>query len=311
MEEDYKAKIFISCGQRDEQEKDIARNLSFELSNLGFFPYVAVYQQSLEDLKRNIFFNIESSEYFIFIDFKREKIGRKFRRGSLFSHQELALASYVKMPLIAFQEDGVIPNEGVLGFLQGNCEKFSSRGDLVQRIIEKVKRENWKPNWKKQLRIKIDDLQPYVDTSILLNNGTFSGHQGRFFHLKVINPHITTSARNCAAYLLSVRNKEDKKTKLLELAELKWTGYHFPNVLIPSQNYRKLDAFWVNHSNPDIINMNLLADYTGFYPVIKGPNTYILEYMIVSDNFPTIKYRMNLDVGTTINDIRYSISKVY
>ena len=96
---DLRARVFISCGQsKDTDEPKIAEKISKRLTALGFDPYVAVAQQSLRGLKENIFEQLSRSEYFLFVDFKRERLeGTSDHRGSLFSNQELALASFLEI----------------------------------------------------------------------------------------------------------------------------------------------------------------------------------------------------------------------
>ena len=81
------ARVFISCGQRDGDERDFAHRVKemFE-RELGFEAYVAVYEQTLRSLRENIFERLANqTEYFLFVDFCREKIdGRTEHRGSVF-----------------------------------------------------------------------------------------------------------------------------------------------------------------------------------------------------------------------------------
>jgi hypothetical protein len=98
------ARIFISCGQnKDTDEARIASAIKIKAQSLGFDPYVAVDVQTLRGLRESIFAQLENSEYFIFVDFKREKLADNLNeyRGSLFSHQELALASYLDIDVLA------------------------------------------------------------------------------------------------------------------------------------------------------------------------------------------------------------------
>jgi cobalamin biosynthesis protein CbiG len=116
-----KARVFISCGQRkNTDEVEIAEKIRELLELKGFDPYVAVREQTLRGLKENIFKQLSSSEYFLFIDFKREQFkGESVYRGSLFSHQELAVASFLEdIELMAFRENGVKSDDGILRFLQ-------------------------------------------------------------------------------------------------------------------------------------------------------------------------------------------------
>jgi len=134
-----KSRVFISCGQRkDNEELAIANQIADKLDKMGFEPYIAVGEQSLKGVKENIFKRLEESEYFLFIDFKRERLfktNEEFvdtndHRGSLFSHQELAIATFLDYEVLAFQEKGVKKDDGILGFIQANCIPFSKRRNL-------------------------------------------------------------------------------------------------------------------------------------------------------------------------------------
>jgi hypothetical protein len=88
MANDIRAKVFISCGQRKESdgaefdEVKIAHEVAGVLENkddkdMGFETYIAVYDRSLRGLKENIFSHLETSEYFLFFDFRREQFANK------------------------------------------------------------------------------------------------------------------------------------------------------------------------------------------------------------------------------------------
>jgi hypothetical protein len=89
-----RARVFISCGQtKDSDELETAHKIRERLKELGFDPYIAVEEQTLRGLKENIFPQLQDSEYFVFVDFKREKLVPRHEgktgpkhRGSLFSH---------------------------------------------------------------------------------------------------------------------------------------------------------------------------------------------------------------------------------
>jgi hypothetical protein len=133
------SKVFISCGQRKESEEVvIAEQIADRLRKKGFDPYIAVQQQTLKGLKENIFEELSSSEYFLFVDFKREKLDEQTWRGSLFCHQELAIASFLDMPVLGFQESGVKKDDGILSYLQANCTPFSDKHTLANVIADKV-----------------------------------------------------------------------------------------------------------------------------------------------------------------------------
>jgi hypothetical protein len=102
MSSALRARVFVCCGQRvDSDEVAVAADIASRLVSLGYDPYVAAEQQSLRSLRENIFTSLRDSEYFLFVDFARERLlagdGTALDcRGSLFSHQELAIASYLE-----------------------------------------------------------------------------------------------------------------------------------------------------------------------------------------------------------------------
>ena len=89
------AKVFISCGQASPAEKQITDSLAKWFSSQGFSPYVAIQVQSILDLNGGIIGNLKTSDYYLFVNLRRERLKRFPRseyRGSLFTNQELAIA---------------------------------------------------------------------------------------------------------------------------------------------------------------------------------------------------------------------------
>ncbi len=301
-----KAKVFISCGQRKHtDEVTIADQISNRLSQKGFEPYIAVQQQSLNGLKENIFSELSTSEYFVFIDFKREFIAFDKKtlsnslehRGSLFCHQELALASYLEIPLIAFQEQGTKVNDGILQFLQANCTPFTDRNTLASLVSDYADKKGWKPSWKNQLVMETGSKQ-YEEAIIAQHNKL-----ARFFHIVVknLNPH--KNARNCFAFLKEIYDAGKNTTSYERSAEFKWAGHLLPNAVILSNSYRFLDAFHVYHDDPNKLCFNIFTDSGHFVPTIIGPGEYRLTYVIIADDFETISSTFYLKLTGNIDDI--------
>ncbi len=153
-----RARVFISCGQsKHSSEIETARNIARRLGDMGFLPYIAVEEQSLRGLTENIYRQLSESEYLVFVDFKREKLVPRDQeqgiidakglqnRGSLFSHQELAIASFLGIELLAFQEKGVKPDDGIIRFLQANAIPFSDRELLPSVVADQVRQRGWNP----------------------------------------------------------------------------------------------------------------------------------------------------------------------
>ncbi|MFZ0510834.1 MAG: hypothetical protein WAM14_04440 [Candidatus Nitrosopolaris sp.] len=150
-----KSRIFVSCRQRDEKDKLIAYKLGRELTELGYEPYVAIHEQSTRSIIQNILHYLRDSEYFLFVDFRREPImtGSEEYRGSLFTNQELAIAIYLDKGIIAFQEEGIKKLDGMLSMIQANAVPFTHKETLVNKIISEV-RNKWRTNWRNELIVE-------------------------------------------------------------------------------------------------------------------------------------------------------------
>ena len=109
-----------------------------------FHVYIAVEQQNLLGVKEAIFKVLEDAEHYVFVDFCREALDGDLadRRGSVFTHQELALASFLEKEVLAFRETGVRKLDGVAGFLQTNALEFADRPSLPAAVVDAVKRRN-------------------------------------------------------------------------------------------------------------------------------------------------------------------------
>jgi hypothetical protein len=59
---------------KNSEELETAHKVRDRLKELGFDPYVAVEEQTLRGLKENLFPRLRDSEYFVFVDFRRERL---------------------------------------------------------------------------------------------------------------------------------------------------------------------------------------------------------------------------------------------
>lgn len=304
METEIKARVFISCGQtRDSEEERIANALKARLERAGFQnPYVAINEQTTSGFKENILSKLEVSEYFIFIDFKREALfssdniellkdhnGRNVHRGSLFSNQELAIAISQDKRIIAFQEDTVKERDGMYSVTQINPIRFSSRDRIIDMVMEKVAENRWDPNWRDEIEMSREDN----DFSDVLYGGDPS-KPARFFHIRAINRNKYKTARNCVCYIKKVNHQPSGEVHTMQLVEIKWKIIKTADAHIPPQEYRKIDAFFIIKNSYDKIylgyNRNIID-----YPQIdleyqlSIPGDYDVYYEIYSENFRPTK----------------------
>jgi len=308
MQVSPKAKVFISCGQRKKaDELRTAQEIGKRLTELGFEYYIALEEQTLRGVKDNIFRQLESSEYFIFIDFRREKIGGKRAkseyRGSLFSHQELALASFLDIPLLTFQQKGVKQEDGIMRYLQANSIQFTDKHLLADVVGGEIQKRGWNPSWKNALKMERESGQ-YMDLVRPGPNGRTI--PVRFFHIIVRNLHPHKTAINCYAYLAKAKNLSTGAEIPLETVEFKWAGYVMPNANISSFSQRALDAVWFDRPNPSKPRFSTYSDSGRYLPEfsISGKGMYELTYLVVSENFQPCTSTFTLQVGDKIEDFR-------
>lgn len=281
-----RARVFISCGQSKEtDEEQIAHRISERLIALGFDPYVAVEEQTLRGLTENIFEQLRKSEYFVFVDFKRELLsGTRVHRGSLFSHQELAIASFLDInTIVAFQETGVKTDDGMLRFLQMNAVQFTDRHTLPNVVADTIHQRGWEPNWRNELVLEREP-QEFSEVSAIFPDG--SSHPTRFFHINVHNCHREKLATNCNVYLERAIKRPNTIIPLKTI-EFKWAGVQFPSVGIAARTLRSFDAFHILRAHPTRLRFNVFTDASDYYPrFLEETGEYELSYLVTAENFP-------------------------
>ena len=298
-----RARVFISCGQaKESEEATVASSIAGRLQELGFDPYVAVQEQTLRGLKENIFGQLNNTEYFIFVDFRREPLARTdppVHRGSLFSHQELAIASFLDIPVLALQEAGTKKEDGILRFIQANAIGFTDRHLLPNVITDEVQRRKWNPRWRNEL--VLDRERGQFSDATRVGGMQPSLSQGRFFHINVCNLHRTKTATNCYAYLERAINLQTSTEIQLKAVEFKWAGYVLPNAHIPPGKKRAFDAFWIAHDHPTSLQFNVYCDASDYMPQIQGEGRYELQYLVLSDNFSPTRKSFTLTLRSALS----------
>lgn len=285
-----KTKVFISCGQRENtREIRISKRIVKELKAFGYKTFLAKSVQSLSDLVGFIYRELETSEYFLFVDFKREGVIPKnkkennFIRGSLFSHQELAIASYLKKECLVFREKRV-KIEGVQTFIISNPNEFSDEKGLIKKIKKEVK-NNWEKGWKDQLEITVAD--PVYQDAIMTR---MNNKKVRWFHLTVKNNHLTKHAKDCFAYLIDVGCGPEHQ-KELRNSEIYWAGYEERSMTILPGDIRDLDLFFFSFDDVEkklCFHTFATSSYYGARPItpVMGSSTrHKFTIRVVSDNF--------------------------
>jgi hypothetical protein len=179
MSDKITAQIFLSCGQADKKERDATARIKETLTAQGFEVYVAIQAQSIQDLNAGIIKQLERSDYYLFIDFRRERLGpdqeSRFR-GSLFTHQELALAYRSGFERVLFFRERGTMLEGLLRYMGANSMIFDSVDELVQRLDSSFRKRGWTPDYSRHLtatRLRWSDSVVWVGNSFSKFTGYF------------------------------------------------------------------------------------------------------------------------------------------
>src|SRR5258708_33698663 len=148
------ARAFISCGQR-EGEEVVAQAIASGLLNLlGLRASVALDVQSIQDVNSGILGELRRSDYYVFVDFCREPLsgsGEGLCRGSLFSHQELAIAYALGFEHALFFRERNVKLEGVCAYIASNATVFDDRFTLPALAAAAAKERGWNPGYSRNL----------------------------------------------------------------------------------------------------------------------------------------------------------------
>jgi hypothetical protein len=335
MDEEPRARVFISCGQRPELgELALARRVKAaieeeEFSGRHFDPYIAKDDQALVGAKENLFAKLDQFEYYLFIDFKRERIERwcetcseglrppkrlpHRHRGSLFTHQELALASFFGLDALIFTEEGVDTKDGVLNYLQSNRElhMFKSREDLPEKVLEairtKVQRREWRVSWRRGFSLSRNSAE-FTDALFQ------AALRARYYHFSAVNDHWQVVASDCRAFLESwarVGTDSENTMHRPPPTELKFRGVVSDSVSIapgPLQA-REVDALYIFDDHPTVafIGINPFIVDSGEVRqkyTIEGPGEFDLKFRLQSRELPPASLTLRLVLGKTLADAR-------
>lgn len=281
-----KSKVFVSCGQDSLEEKQIARRTVELLEARGFYVYLAIEVQTILEINERIIRELKNSDYYLFVNFRRDPIGDEFR-GSLFSNQEFAIAYALGFERILVINQEGVQREGMLRYIGINTETFRDHDDccaVVQRVLD---RAQWTPDYSRRLRAS----EPRF-SSELIQYGNLVGH---FLYLDIHNdrPDIAAleSTAKLAAYAL--RGQEFQSSPIG--SPLKATGRPgFSHTIFP-KSHEAFDLLCVDtgylrcylNSALDVFPMREL-------PITCG--VWMLRYQFFAVHFPILTVTIELSL---------------
>jgi hypothetical protein len=280
-------KIFISCGMHLPEERETALRVRDLLQNNFNFvkPYVAITVQSLDDIM-TITKELRSSDYYLFIDFKRE---------SMFTHQELALAHHLGFGsnIIALRERGASdPARGFLCYVLSNPEWFSTTDELIAKVQTLVSDKGWTPNYSRNL----------VVNPVLGRSGgvSYGDHTGSSFHeswrAKIENRRPDAAAVGAACILDSIRYPSGDSRASPDRGYLKWAGHGsfgaYERTLLPN-SHEEVDLFAIRIDRQGLFLLSTL-DVQPRQPIVTENGDYQLTYKVFARDFPLLEFAVRV-----------------
>lgn len=293
------ARVFISCGQRTNRETKIGKAVQDYFVSRDFETYFAERVHSPDALTENIFTFLRQSEYFVFIDFKRENINKNEFRGSLFVNQELAIATFLRHSGLGFCEKGV-KREGILDYHLYNPFTFEEEKEIIE-ILEKETKK-WDIN-------SVNELKIMYDPKATSKNFALSDSPGQplsdWYHLEIKNRNKSRDAFSCLGYVTRIKNLNNNEEYEIPTIELIWSGIGQIMVNIMGGTPRELDAFWIIHGEDKIrFHQRPMTTDDPRYVLPDLPKgKYLIEYSIISSNFEKVSQNYILNFGGSKDEI--------
>lgn len=212
------ARVFISCGQR-KGEREVADAVARWFAERSFRPYVALEAQSIQDVNSGIIGELRRSDYYVFIDFRREPLSDadpQEYRGSLFSHQELAVAHAMGFEHCLFFRESGVKLEGMCQYMASNATPFESHSEVPGLVAAAAEKRAWTPDYSRNLVVA---RLHYPDQRIQF--GELIGHA---LHADIENRRPDVGAAGVVARLAKLRVAGDDWRISPNRSPLKVTG---------------------------------------------------------------------------------------
>jgi len=147
---------------------------------------------------------LKNSDCYLFINFRRERIGDCYR-GSLFSNQEFAIAYSLGFDkIIVVNQKGVKP-EGMLAYIGCNTKSFVTYDKCLAAVEDALDHSGWDPGFSRRLfaeNVRFEQHTYIHFTGELMN--------GRFLSLDIANRRADMAALETSGRLVGFRRPGEK-----------------------------------------------------------------------------------------------------
>lgn len=291
-----RSKVFISSGQRKEELR-VAKQIGKMLRSRGFKFFIAKDVQSIPEINSGIIRELKDSDCYLFVNFCREKLANGKFRGSLFSHQEFAIAYALKFEdkILVVNQKGV-EREGLLRYFGCNSVEFSGYRDCVAVVRRALKRTNWSPDYSRRLQAG----KTHVSRGMRYTNpDTEINLKGDMWVLDIHNHRPDVAARETTGRLISYKRTRSRVAIQSKIqCPLKASGRPaFSHVIFPCSHV-SFDLLCIGesiyHSGEKRAYLNSALDLTPTpsLPITNG--TWELTYEFHAIEFPVLRVVIEL-----------------
>ncbi|HBN75526.1 MAG TPA: hypothetical protein DD473_06855 [Planctomycetaceae bacterium] len=304
------ARVFVSCGQATNEERQVASKVKEWLESKGYDVFVALETQSLNDINAGTIGHLRMADYFLFIDFPREeivpsdvdsKLERK-KRGSVYSHQELAIAYVFGFPESIFLKHQDVELRGIAQFQMANAAEFKDYDELPIIVQTLVEERCWSPLYTRHLRateiIKPQSPQSYDSLGNIRNDWNF--------YVKIHNNRTDAVAWHCVGRLTKLWY-DGNEQQLHDKNPLSWGGRSGYESLIFPGDSESLSLFGVDQDQNRHIYLHSQRGIPPQNPIINLPGVYRLEYQVVAESFPLYEFEIELTHTKDIKTIQVKL----
>lgn len=284
------AKVFISCGQRD-AERDTSRRVAQWFSEQGFEPYVATEAQSIEDVNSGIIRELRRSDYYVFIDFRREALPdgepETVYRGSVFSHQELAIVCALQFERTIFFRQSDVLIEGLAKYMASNATVFNRPDEVPALVEEAVQRRKWDSHYCRNLVI----AKLHFDSQLI----KYADILGRFLQVDIENRRPDTGAGETVARLAAMTLGSGTRRASPNPSPLKVTGQSmaYKQTIWP-RSHGAFDLLCVDAKVGCRVYLNNALDFTPRPILLEQQGEHFLEYEVFARGFDVRRFGVKL-----------------
>jgi hypothetical protein len=284
-------RVFLSCGQATDEERTTSRLIADVLRSEGFNPYVATEIQTILDLNREIIQELKQADYYFHINFRREKLGDSDEfRGSLFAHQEFALAYGLGFDKMLFLSQTGVRKEGMLAFIVSNTQKFEDHTEAVEAAKRAIKSAGWVPSYSRNLIARRLRWGPRIQ---------YGDHTGQapvqVLYADIVNRRSDLGAIGTVARLSTIVERGQQRASL-DRSHLKATGYPGYEQTIFPGSHGAFDLLALRLDRPHTVTLNSALDVSPRSAILSRPGEYTLQYEVFANAFPVLSFGVHLRI---------------